>query len=53
MKKMFLDVPEKDLPISWHKWHKKKRPKDLPKKRYISAMNDYKDFPLKFYKRIV
>ena len=48
-----MDVELQNMPMSFNKWHKKNRAKELPKKRYIPALNDYKDFPIKFYKRIL
>ncbi len=53
MDKKFMDVDLYNMPVSFHKWHKKNRSKELPKERYIDSLNDYKDFPLKFYKRIL
>ena len=48
-----MDVGLHDMPMAYHKWHKKSRTKERPKKRYIKDLNDFKDLPLKFYKRIL
>jgi len=53
MKKLFIDVDVKNLPMSYIKWSKIEQSTENKPLRYVKTLNDFKDYPYKFYKKIL